>query len=126
MTFLFEGVYASVMNIVHRDISTYTKAQTGEDRAICELLMKEINRHLPEAESKIWHGHPVWFLEGNPIVTIGNIKRKLKKGDEISIKKGEKHRIANYGKALVRFLEISFGDFDEKDIRRYEDKYGRI
>lgn len=66
------------------------------------------------------------ILEGSPIVTVGNIKRKLKKGDEISVRKGEKHRIANYGKALVRFLEISFGSFDEKDIKRYEDKYGRI
>jgi hypothetical protein len=31
-------------------------------------LAKEITRWLPGSESKIWHGHPVWFLEGNPIV----------------------------------------------------------
>ena len=66
------------------------------------------------------------ILEGNPVVTVGSMKMKLKKGDEVEIAKGKKHRIANNGKALVRFLEISFGSFDEKDIKRYEDKYGRI
>lgn len=65
------------------------------------------------------------ILEGSPIVTVGNAGMKLKKGDEVSIRKGEKHRIANYSKNPVRFLEISFGNFDEKDIKRYEDKYGR-
>jgi len=39
------------------------------------LLAKEINLHLAEAENKIWHAHPVWFLEGNPIV--GYSKQKL-------------------------------------------------
>jgi hypothetical protein len=30
--------------------------------------MAAINRSLEHAESKIWHGHPVWFIDGNPIV----------------------------------------------------------
>jgi hypothetical protein len=44
------------------------------DKAICELLYQEINRHLPEAESKIWHRNPVWFLNGNPIVGYDKLK----------------------------------------------------
>lgn len=36
--------------------------------------MHEINRYLPGAESKIWHAHPVWFLEGNPIVGYNKLK----------------------------------------------------
>ncbi len=35
---------------------------------ICDLLARSINDHLPQAENKIWHAHPVWFLDGNPIV----------------------------------------------------------
>ena len=66
------------------------------------------------------------ILEGNPVVTVGSMKMKLKKGDEVEIAKGKKHRIENHSKSLVRFLEISFGSFDENDIKRYEDKYGRI
>ncbi len=56
------------------DIQTYNDAQTDGDRAICELLQREIDSNLPGAESKVWHSHPVWFLDGNPIV--GYSKRK--------------------------------------------------
>ncbi|MCC7197226.1 DUF1801 domain-containing protein [Candidatus Peregrinibacteria bacterium] len=57
-----------------KNIPTYNDSQTSEEKAICERLMNEINLNLPEAESKIWHSHPVWFLNGNPIV--GYSKRK--------------------------------------------------
>lgn len=50
------------------DIEAYNREQAPGDRAICELLAREIDEALPDAERKIWHGHPVWFLEGNPIV----------------------------------------------------------
>jgi uncharacterized protein YdhG (YjbR/CyaY superfamily) len=38
----------------------------------------EINQGLPEAESKIWHGHPVWFLDGNPTVGYSKQKRGIR------------------------------------------------
>jgi hypothetical protein len=53
---------------MHPDTRKYNDAQTPKDREVCELLALEIDRHLPEAENKIWHGHQVWFLDGNPIV----------------------------------------------------------
>jgi hypothetical protein len=49
-------------------------AQSPNDRAICQLLAEQIDRTLPEAENKIWHGHPVWFLEGNPIVGYSRLR----------------------------------------------------
>lgn len=49
-------------------IKTYNSAQQDGRREICDLLAQEIQSSLHEAESKIWHGHPVWFLNGNPIV----------------------------------------------------------
>ncbi|MDX2060404.1 MAG: DUF1801 domain-containing protein [Gemmatimonadales bacterium] len=49
-------------------ILKYHKAQAPRDRAVCDRLASLIDRGLPGAERKIWHGHPVWFLEGNPIV----------------------------------------------------------
>ncbi len=49
-------------------IKLYNEKQTSEDEAICNLLAQTINNGLPEAENKIWHAHPVWFLDGNPIV----------------------------------------------------------
>ena len=55
-------------------IAAFHAAQTAEERAICEVLRRVIDRELPEAESKIWHAHPVWFLDGNPIVGYSKLK----------------------------------------------------
>ena len=51
---------------MHAETKTYNASQTPADQKICALLAREIDRHLPEAENKIWHAHPVWFLDGNP------------------------------------------------------------
>jgi uncharacterized protein YdhG (YjbR/CyaY superfamily) len=59
---------------MHPDTRQYNEAQTPKDREICQLLAKEIDRSLPEAENKIWHAHPVWFLDGNPIVGYSKLK----------------------------------------------------
>src|SRR5690554_6100412 len=62
------------MTTISKDNLAYNKSQTAEDKAVCDLLAKEISTHLPEAENKIWHRHPVWFLDGNP--TVGYSKQK--------------------------------------------------
>jgi hypothetical protein len=49
-------------------IKAYNEDQTTIDRETCHLLATIIDRELPDAESKIWHAHPVWFLNENPIV----------------------------------------------------------
>lgn len=59
---------------MHADTRKYNEAQAAEDRAICDLLAELIERGLPEAENKIWHAHPVWFLNGNPIVGYSRLK----------------------------------------------------
>ena len=62
----------------HESIQAFNDAQSGEDRQICEILRREIDRHLPEAESRIWHAHPVWFLDGNPIVGYSKLKHCIR------------------------------------------------
>lgn len=65
---------------MHHDIKAYNTALTPNDRAICDLLADTIDANLKGAtkavavESKIWHRHPVWFLDGNP--TVGYSKQK--------------------------------------------------
>lgn len=59
---------------MNKDIQAYNNAQESDRKAICELLGREINTRLPKAESKIWHGAPVWFLDGNPIVGYDVLK----------------------------------------------------
>lgn len=52
---------------VPADIAAYNRAQAEAHREICMRLCEEIGRGLPKAEAKIWHGSPVWFLDGNPV-----------------------------------------------------------
>jgi hypothetical protein len=52
----------------------YNEEQEPGAREVCDLLAKEIDRNLPEAENRIWHAHPVWFLDGNPIVGYKKLK----------------------------------------------------
>lgn len=60
------------------DIVAFHAAQTVADRAICEALAEEIHVALPEATGKVWHRHPVWFLEGNPIVGYHRLKAGMR------------------------------------------------
>ena len=50
------------------EITNYNHSQTKSDSSICTTLTTIINEVLTEAKSKIWHRHPVWFIDGNPIV----------------------------------------------------------
>ena len=63
---------------MNKDIQAYNNKQTDNDRAICNILSQEISRCLPEAENKIWHAHPVWFLDGNPIVGYSKLKNCIR------------------------------------------------
>lgn len=55
-------------------VQEYNDAMSTGDKAICQKLAQEIGKHLPEAENKIWHRHPVWFINGNPIVGYSKLK----------------------------------------------------
>jgi hypothetical protein len=57
------------------EILKYNEQREPGAKDICDVLAGEIDRTLAGAECKIWHAHPVWFLEGNPIV--GYSKQKL-------------------------------------------------
>ena len=56
------------------EIAKWHEGQAEADQAICDRLREIIDDALPEAESKIWHAHPVWFLDGNPIVGYSKLK----------------------------------------------------
>jgi hypothetical protein len=59
---------------MHPDIVKYNESLGPSDREICNFLSREIDQALPEAENKIWHGHPVWFLDGNPVAGYSKLK----------------------------------------------------
>jgi hypothetical protein len=59
-------------------IETYNEAQSEQDKAICDILTAAIDTLLPYTERKIWHSHPVWFIEGNPIVGYSKQKKGIR------------------------------------------------
>jgi hypothetical protein len=63
---------------IDKDIQAYNAGQAAGAKRICDALAKAIDRHLPDAESKIWHAHPVWFLDGNPIVGYSKLKECIR------------------------------------------------
>jgi mannose-6-phosphate isomerase-like protein (cupin superfamily) len=72
-----------------------------------------------EHRAEFWH-----VLEGKAKITVGGGTVNAEPGDEFLIGPGTNHRIEGITKTKV--LEIAFGEFDEADIKRLEDKYNRI
>jgi len=81
------------------DIQAYHEKLTAADQLICTVLYATICAHLSQAEHKIWHAHPVWFLDGNPIV--GYSKQK----------------------AGIRLMFWSGADFEEPDLNIKGEKF---
>lgn len=84
---------------MNKEIEQYNKNQSTTDKVVCDLLAQTIDNELTEAESKIWHSHPVWFLDGNP--TVGYSKQK----------KG------------IRLMFWSGADFDEENLNVLGEKF---
>jgi hypothetical protein len=60
------------------DIHLYNQAQTDSERVICDELFHIIETTLKKSDGTIWHRHPVWFLEGNPIVGYTKLKAGIR------------------------------------------------
>lgn len=114
--------------MILKSIQTYHDSQLEEDKEICELLYQEICKHLPEAEHKIWHAHPVWFLDGNPIVGYS----KLKAGLQLLFWSGvsfEEERLVpgksgKFKDASVTYTSIK--QINTKDLKRWLNKSKEI
>ena len=59
-------------------IEKYNKSLANAEKEVCDLLATIIDKELKETESKIWHAHPVWFIEGNPIVGYSKQKKGIR------------------------------------------------
>jgi hypothetical protein len=104
---------------MNKDIVAYNKTQARTDREICDFLAVEINLSLPEAENKIWHGHPVWFLEGNPVVGYSKLKDSVRllfwsgqSFEEVGLQSEGSFKAAD-----ARYTEVS--QINLKDLKRW-------
>lgn len=107
---------------MNKDIQAYNRKLSTSDKAICSLLAKEIDRSLPEAESKIWHAHPVWFLEGNPVVGYHKLKDcvRLLFWSGASFKEKGLTKEGGFKTAGARFTGVD--QVDTEDLSRWLEK----
>jgi uncharacterized protein YdhG (YjbR/CyaY superfamily) len=110
-----------------KDIQSYNNNQLPDDQSICDTLAIEITKGLPEAENKIWHGHPVWFIEGNPIVGYS----KQKKGLRLMFWSGKSFEEAKLNVVSEKFKDASifYNSVEEiniKDLKRWLKKSQEI
>ena len=66
------------MRAVPDDIRDYQEHLDAEARPICDLLLATVEGELPDADRKLWHGHPVWFFDGNPVVGYDRLKASVR------------------------------------------------
>ncbi|MCE9628607.1 MAG: DUF1801 domain-containing protein [Candidatus Vogelbacteria bacterium] len=64
----------TIKNELSIEIQKYNQNLSKKDKDVCDVLAAEITLNLPNAENKIWHANPVWFLDGNPIVGYDRLK----------------------------------------------------
>ena len=111
---------------MNKEIEEYNNGQSVGDREICNLLSAEISRNLPEAENKIWHAHPVWFLNGNPVVGYSKLKDCIRllfwsgqSFDEEGLQKE-----GSFKAAEVRYTSAS--QVNKDDLKRWLEKSRQI
>jgi hypothetical protein len=112
---------------MNKDTQFYNDSQSTEDREICNILAREINRNLSEAENKIWHAHPVWFLEGNPVVGYSKLKDCIRLFFWSGADFGEEQLKINTGKfkdASIRYT--STDQINLRDLKRWLKKSKEI
>lgn len=109
------------------EIQAYHQAQSKEEKKICVLLYQVISQDLTEAENKIWHAHPVWFLKGNPIVGYSKLKVGIRvlfwsgaSFDEDDLKPGT----GKFKDASILYTNVDQIDVD--DLKRWLEKAKNI
>lgn len=109
------------------EIQTYNNSLDPQDQEICDLLANKIIEFLTEAEYKIWHRHPVWFLDGNPVTGYS----KQKKGVRLMFWSGMSfdEELLKPGTGKFKDASIfynSIGEVNEKDLERWVNKAKEI
>jgi hypothetical protein len=107
---------------MNKSIQDYNELLILGGSEICNLLASEIGGILPNAENKIWHGHPVWFLDGNLIVGYSKLKGSVQllfwSGQ--SFDEGGLSKVGSYQAAGVNYTTVDQINVD--DLKRWLSK----
>jgi Domain of unknown function (DU1801) len=94
-----------------QEIEVYN--QSLDEVEICNKLATIIDKYLQHTENKIWHSHPVWFIDGNPIVGYS----KQKKGIRLMFWSGASFEEDTLNVRGEKFKDASIFYNDVKEIR---------
>jgi hypothetical protein len=111
---------------MNKDVKAYNNSQSANDKAICNFLADEIDTNLPKAENKIWHAHPVWFLDGNPVVGYSKLKDSVRllfwSGQ--SFEEPALQPEGTFKAAEVRYTKVD--QINKRDLKRWLEKSKKI
>ncbi len=107
---------------MEKTTQAYNDGLDAPDKKICDALAGLINTYLPEAENKIWHAHPVWFLDGNPIVAYSKLKDcvRLFFWSGQSFEEEGLSKSGSFKAAEKRYTSVD--QLNEKEIKRWIEK----
>lgn len=111
---------------MNKDIIVFNNQQSREKQEICYILAKVIDTNLTNAESKIWHAHPVWFLNENPIVGYRKIKDciRLLFWSGQTFEESDLLSVGKFKAAEVRYTSVN--EIIEEDLKRWLKKSEKI
>ena len=112
---------------MNKEIKQYNECLSPEEKEVCDRIAAVIDKELAGAENKIWHSHPVWFLDGNPIVGYSKQKAGIRLmfwsgadfEEEVLSVRGKKFKDASVIYNNVSEIRI-------KDLKRWLKKSGEI
>lgn len=113
-------------NSNNADIIAYHNKQAKSDKDICERLYTLITSNLHQAEGKVWHAHPVWFINGNPIVGYSRLKNDLRLMFWSGQSFDEPGLLAegSFQAATIKYTDVK--QIDPEEIKRYLQKSQKI
>ena len=112
---------------MNQEVKSFNDRQIREDQLICDRLGSILSELLADAEHKLWHRHPVWFLDGNPIVGYS----KLKAGIRLMFWSGasfeeDKLKIGTGKFKDASIFYSSIEQIEENEIKRWVEKAREI
>jgi len=109
------------------EITNYISLLDENYQEIAHRLFETIETNLVSTENKIWHRHPVWFIDGNPIVGFDKLKNGLRlmfwsgaSFDEEQLKIGS----GKFKDASITYTTLDQVNTD--DVKRWVEKSAKI
>ncbi|MGZ3871389.1 MAG: phosphomannose isomerase type II C-terminal cupin domain [Mucilaginibacter sp.] len=111
------------VKFVSRPWGTFNQYANNEDCTVS--LMSVLPGQRLSLQSHTGRAELWIIIDDGAVVQVGDNIAEYKAGDEVWIPANERHRLSCKGDKAVRVLEVAFGNWQQDDIKRYEDDYTR-